>query len=135
LILVVDDDATVRRVLELLLRRFGYRVLVATSGAEGLALYRARGSEIALVILDVQMPEMSGPATLAALRQINPTVRCWFMSGCPAGIREALASNGIAEKVGHGVNAGVPEVLDKPFCLDRLETLLHAALGSPPPAA
>jgi CheY-like chemotaxis protein len=136
LILVIDDEPVVRRVLELYLAGLGYRVIVAEGGAEGLALYRARGKEVALVILDVHMPRMSGPATLAALRQIDPGVRCWFMSGCaPADLREGPFSCDASELESDRSDAGAPQVLDKPFSLNRLEMLLRAALGTPGPIA
>jgi CheY-like chemotaxis protein len=132
LILVIDDDSAVRRVLELHLRRFGYRVAVAEGGPEGLALYRELGSEVALVLLDVHMPAMSGPATLAALRQIDPVVRCWFMSGFPAGILPARSPSDHPQHQGHEMDLRVGEVLNKPFHMAHLEALLRSALGCPP---
>jgi CheY-like chemotaxis protein len=123
LILVVDDEPAVRRMLELQLRRLGYRAAVAEDGPEALALFRALRGEVALVLLDVQMPQMNGPATLAALQQIDPAVRCCFMSGFP--------ENLVPHQSEDASSLGMVEILDKPFRLDQLEALLRAAVGPP----
>src|SRR5262249_49663272 len=80
-ILVVDDDPSVRALLGIVLRRQGFTAWVAADGLEALDLYRRHSAEIALVLLDVRMPVMDGPQTWAALQQVNPGVRCCFISG------------------------------------------------------
>jgi CheY-like chemotaxis protein len=80
-VLVVDDDAGVRRLLEVGLPGPGLAVRVAASGPEAVALYRRHHRSIGVVLLDVRMPGMDGPATLAALQQVVPGLRCCFMSG------------------------------------------------------
>jgi CheY-like chemotaxis protein len=54
---------------------------VAANGTEAIDLYRQHHQTLSLVLLDVRLPDMDGPATLAALQQIKPQVRCCFMSG------------------------------------------------------
>ncbi len=81
LVLVVDDDPAVRRVQERTLVRAGLRVLTAADGDEGVATFRARPSDVALVVLDLTMPRMGGQATLEALRAIDPSVRVVLTSG------------------------------------------------------
>jgi CheY-like chemotaxis protein len=80
-VLVVDDEEAVRRLLELLLRRTGFTVRSAASGQEAVNRFREYHESIAVVLLDVQMPGMDGPATLAALHEIDPNIECCFMSG------------------------------------------------------
>jgi CheY-like chemotaxis protein len=80
-VLVVDDDAGVRAMLQMGLGMHGLSVWLAAGGPEALDLFRAEGQRIALVLLDVRMPGMDGPQTLAGLRQINPAVPVWFMTG------------------------------------------------------
>ncbi len=80
-VLIADDEPIVRRLLEMALRAAGRRVLTAANGAEALRLYQDREGRVNLVLLDVQMPELDGPQTLAALRRITPDVRVAFMSG------------------------------------------------------
>ena len=67
--------------LDLVLRRDGFTVRLAASGQEAVELYQQHRQTIALVFLDVQMPKLDGPGTLAALREINPDLSCCFMSG------------------------------------------------------
>jgi CheY-like chemotaxis protein len=59
----------------------GFTVKSAASGQEGIRLYRECQQRRPVVLLDVQMPGMDGPATLAALQKFDPEVKCCFMSG------------------------------------------------------
>ncbi len=65
-ILVVDDEAKMRRVLEIMLQKMGHRVFGAGNGNEALTVFAAHA--IDLVIADVRMPEMDGIELLANLR-------------------------------------------------------------------
>jgi len=80
-ILVVDDQPGVLRMMSAVLGHFGFIVHSASSGREAVELYRRNHRSIGAVLLDVQMPALDGPATLAALRQIDEVVVCCFMSG------------------------------------------------------
>lgn len=80
-VLVVDDDATVRRALARSLSLFGYTVIEAGSGPECVDVFRSRRTEIRAVLLDMVMPGMSGRATYLALREIEPEVSVILMSG------------------------------------------------------
>ena len=84
-VLVVDDDADVRRVVCLLLRSHGLAAREAAGGAEAVALYREHHGSIGVVLLDVMMPGLDGPGTLALLREIDPAVRCCFQTGGSGG--------------------------------------------------
>ncbi len=80
-VLVVDDVVAIGMMLDLALSQISFAVKVATTGHEAIEFYRKHHNEIALVILDVPMPGMDGPATFATLQQINPELKCCFMSG------------------------------------------------------
>lgn len=80
-ILVVDDDPMLLSLLRLALVRQGLEVWTCPSGSEALDRYRTDGGRIGLVLLDVCMPGLDGPATLAELRRLNPDVQACFMSG------------------------------------------------------
>ena len=80
-VLVVDDDAGACRLLEVGLRHSGLAVRLAASGPEAVAVYRRHFRSISVVLLDVKMPGMDGPQTPAALRALNPALRCCVMSG------------------------------------------------------
>jgi CheY-like chemotaxis protein len=80
-ILLADDEEVVSRLGETILRRHGYRVLMAADGVEAVDVYRRQPQDIDLVILDLSMPRLSGPETLRELRQINPAVHVLISSG------------------------------------------------------
>jgi CheY-like chemotaxis protein len=80
-ILVVDDDQIVLGLLKTVLVREGFQVWASPSGHDALDVYGRNRDGIDLVLLDVCMPGLDGPGTLAELRRVNPAVRCCFMSG------------------------------------------------------
>lgn len=80
-VLVIEDQRLLRNALKEGFRHRGFDVWTAANGAEGVALYQQFGPQIDIVLSDVQMPVLDGPATLDALREMNPCVRCCFMTG------------------------------------------------------
>ena len=96
-ILLVEDDLHLRTVAQRLFEKVGYRVHAAADGAEGLAAYGARASEIDLVITDMVMPKVSGLMVYEAIRRKQGSakpVKILFTSGYPApDFRESLASD------------------------------------------
>lgn len=109
LILFVDDEQVIRTVVQKILERHGYRVLTAANGAEAVSLYAAQGREIAVVITDMHMPIMDGPATIIALQTLNPRVKIIGSSG--------LAANGGVAKA---ASAGVRHFLPKPYTAEKM---------------
>jgi anti-sigma B factor antagonist len=87
-VLVVDDETAVLCILAARLRLAGYQVWVASHGQQAIDLYQRYRGEIAVVLLDVLMPDLDGPHTLIALRKLCSTVRCCFMTGDPGGYTE-----------------------------------------------
>src|SRR5215813_4335308 len=80
-ILVVDDEAEVRKLVGAMLTRQGYNVLTAESGELALKTYRKSPQPIDLLLTDVVAPGMSGPMLADQLTDINPKLRVLFMSG------------------------------------------------------
>ena len=80
-ILVVDDEEIVRSLTRATLERYGYQVLTAVDGPEGIRVFRERSGDIALVILDVAMPGMDGAKTLERMLEIRGDVRVLICSG------------------------------------------------------
>ena len=115
LVLVVDDEPAVRQITQQTLEAFGYRVAVAADGAEAVAIYARRSAEIAVVLTDMMMPVMDGPATIRVLRKMNPSVRIIAASGLDANA--------------HGVGLGISHFLPKPYAADRLLTTLRQILA------
>lgn len=113
-ILVVDDDAGVRRFLAAGLPREGFDVWLAASGPEASNVLRMCRPAIDIVLMDVRMPGRDGPATLAALQAQDPQVRCCFMSGDLGDYTE----DGLRR-------LGTGEVLRKPFTMAEAGRVLR----------
>lgn len=81
-ILLVEDNPDVRVLFSTFLRQAGYRVLEAADGRDALDTFEASAAEIDLVVTDVVMPNVSGPALASALRVRRPDVKVLYVSGC-----------------------------------------------------
>jgi CheY-like chemotaxis protein len=82
-ILVVEDEASLRSLFQKILSSLGYRVSAAAHGGEALLLVEEQGLKPDLVITDVVMPGMSGPALVERLRRTYRNLRVLYMSGYP----------------------------------------------------
>src|SRR3954466_6609811 len=80
-IIVADDDQSVRAALSAALRRLGYRVLEACSGAQAVQLAESEPGRIDMVLADVVMPSMTTDQLHARLSAAKPHARIAFMSG------------------------------------------------------
>ncbi len=118
-VLVVDDDAIVRRAVAAALGTLGYRTVDATGGADAVARYRAHRDELTAVLLDMAMPGMGGRATYLALCEIDSTVAVLLMSG--------YTHN---EEVQEILDLGVRGFVSKPYSVELLGDAL-AALHAP----
>ena len=81
LLLIIDDDPSVRKLLCRFASRAGFDTLVAEDGHAGLRLYLEHQKNVSLVVLDLSMPEMDGYETLSRLRLIDADVRVLISSG------------------------------------------------------
>lgn len=108
-VLIVDDDDMVRSVAKRQLDRLGYRVLEASNGQEALDVIAVERGGVDIVISDVVMPEMDGPAFLKAVRPLHPELKIIFVSGhTNDAFREAMGDDGSFA------------FLQKPFSLPKL---------------
>jgi PAS domain S-box-containing protein len=80
-ILVVEDEAALRAIVERILTRAGYQVITAASGPDALAVAQTQGGRIDLLLSDVVMPDMSGLDLAEALARDHPQMRIVLMSG------------------------------------------------------
>jgi nitrogen-specific signal transduction histidine kinase/ActR/RegA family two-component response regulator len=124
LVLVVDDESSIRDITQRTLEAFGYHVLTASDGAEAVAVFAQHRERIALVLTDMLMPVMDGPAVIMALTRMQPSVRIIAASGLNANDNLAKA-----------VNAGVKDFLPKPYAADTLLRLFREVLDRPPAGA
>jgi len=81
MVLLIDDESSVLRATQLLLEEVGYRVLIAHGGAEALRRFEEHRAEISLVVLDMIMPDMSGPEVFEKLRAMAEDVPVLLSSG------------------------------------------------------
>jgi PAS domain S-box-containing protein len=127
LVLVVDDESSIREITQQTLETFGYRVITAGDGAEAVALYARQANDIAVVLTDMMMPIMDGSATIQVLLRINPAIRIIATSGIASGDNVAKARQ-----------AGAPDFLVKPYTAETLLKFLREVLDRPvrpPPVA
>jgi DNA-binding response OmpR family regulator len=117
-VLVADDEPTILRLLELGLTSQGFVVWAAASGQEALDLFQQHAGEIELALLDVQMPALDGPQTLAALRALRPALKCCFMSGNTGAYTEQEL-----------LDCGAVRVFHKPFNLAELMAYFRRLTG------
>jgi CheY-like chemotaxis protein len=114
-ILVAEDEPQVRRVVAQILRRSGYRVLLASNGMEAVQLIRKSDEPVHLAILDVVMPELGGPETWEQIRLLRPEIRVLFASG----YTDERDSSRLPSKV---------NLLAKPFRMDELLVRIRQTL-------
>jgi DNA-binding NtrC family response regulator len=117
-IMVVDDDASIRRTLQLLLTRAGYEVIQASDGSEAVRLWRDRGAD--LVITDLHMPQKDGIETIIELLSHTPGIRIIAMSG--GGQTKRL------DLLGNVTLLGSVLTIEKPFTLTEMMTMVTRAL-------
>jgi nitrogen-specific signal transduction histidine kinase len=118
LILVVDDEASIREALRSLLELQGYRVLTAESGEDAIkACIRHQGA-IRLVVTDMMMPGMDGLDLIRALRVLHPSIRIIASSGLDQAMNRAELNS-----------LGVAELVDKPFTPVLILNAVAHALG------
>jgi two-component system, cell cycle sensor histidine kinase and response regulator CckA len=123
---VVDDERTVLSTVRDGLTAHGYRVLEALDGETALAVAESHQEQIALLLVDVAMPGLSGPEVAARLHATRPDTKVLYMSGFSTEVT-----------VVHGISAGDP-LLVKPFSLETLgrkvkELVEHRSPFSRPP--
>jgi DNA-binding NtrC family response regulator len=120
-VLVIDDEQGIRSLLDMLLSRKGYGVVLADGGRKGLELFRRERPDV--IVLDLNMPEMDGVAVLQQVRSLNPDQPVIIFTGA-----------GTPEKEQRVHALGVSEFVEKEFSLHRLGDALKRVLKTPDPA-
>lgn len=118
-ILVVDDDAEIRGLLDTLLRRRGMKVLTASDGLEGLTLFERHMERIQVILLDLTMPGMNGLEVSKAIRALRPDV-------------PIIISSGVVEEVTfeHSQRPRSVALLQKPYNTEILYAAIEAAVAA-----
>jgi DNA-binding response OmpR family regulator len=109
-VLVIDDEAQIRRMLRKALEREGYKVMDAADGSEGISLFREHPTD--LVLTDILMPNKEGLETIMALKRDFPEVKILAMSG--GGVIDSVSCLRMAKGL------GATHVYTKPFKIKAL---------------
>jgi len=115
LILVVDDQIQLRALLQRMLERQGAEVVVASDGVEAVEAIERLGPRVALVLMDIQMPRMTGIEAARRIRALSPDPRIVLMSAQVTGISET-----VREEI------KLYAFLSKPFGRDTLMDMIPA---------
>jgi CheY-like chemotaxis protein len=117
-VLVVDDEQSVRNVSRAMLERLGFKAVLAESGREAMEIVRTQGRKLTCALLDLTMPGEKGDAVFAALRQLEPDLPILVSSGWHES--EAVPRLGAA---------GHCRFLQKPYATRDLGEALDLLLG------
>jgi two-component system cell cycle sensor histidine kinase/response regulator CckA len=117
IILVVDDEPEVRKLVGAMVAQFGHRAITADSGEHALTLFKRQGAPIDLLVTDVVAPGMSGPMLADKLSELQPDLKVLYISGYD---NTNVVQKYVVEK-GHAL-------LTKPFTVKELEAKMHDLL-------
>ena len=120
-VLVIDDEPGIRNLLDTLLSRKGYDVVLADGGRKGLELFRRERPDA--VVLDLKMPEMDGVTVLTQLRNADQKLPVIILTGAGTPETERQMSA-----------LGVSEFIEKEFSMHRLGDALKRLIKTPNPA-
>ena len=120
LVLLVDDEATVRNIGSEMLADFGFETITACDGREALDIFQQRSRDIKFVLMDLTMPRMGGEEAFRELRRIDPDVKVIICSG--------YNEQEVSQKF---VGKGLAGFLKKPYLLDSLQKLIQQVTAAP----
>ena len=115
-IVIADDEANIRRVLEAIFTKEGYDVLIAENGKAALGLV-SENPDVDVVISDLIMPDMSGVDVLEAVKQINPSISVLM-----------ITAHGTIKSAVDAMRLGAFDYITKPFDMDEIKVVVKKAL-------
>jgi CheY-like chemotaxis protein len=118
---VIDDEDAVRQTAKSALESYGYNVLLASNGREGVSLFRQRNNAIVAVLLDMTMPVMSGEEAFMHLTSIRQNIPVLLSSG----YNEAEATRRFTGK-------GLAGFIQKPYTAASLAEKIKAVIQNVP---
>lgn len=112
-ILAVDDEDSVRLILQAILSSLHYTIILAKDGKEAIDIYKKRGKDIDLVVLDMIMPKMNGKETYTKLKEMNPDIKVIVCSG--------YSNEG---EIAAMRKMGIDGYIHKPFTTEKLSSTI-----------
>ena len=119
LILVVEDESSIREITSTTLKTYGYKVITAAHGKEAVALYAQNRNKIKAVLMDLMMPVMDGYASIRAIKKIDPDARIIAVSGLPE-----------KDKLSNIEYSFAKVFLPKPYTSERLLKTIHEVINA-----
>ncbi|MGD9330556.1 MAG: PAS domain S-box protein, partial [Desulfobacterales bacterium] len=117
-IMLVDDEKAILDACSSMLKKLGYKVIIARGGHEAIDIYQKRQAQIDLVILDIIMPDLKGGEVFDRLVAINPGVRVLLSSGYS-----------IEDQAAEIISRGCDGFIQKPYQLDQLHQRIREIIG------
>ncbi|HEY9167313.1 MAG TPA: PAS domain S-box protein [Candidatus Kryptonia bacterium] len=117
-ILVVDDESSIREIARATLEAYGYQVLVAGDGAEAIAVFVKNMDNVRTIIIDNMMPVLDGKSAVAALRRIETGVKI-------------IATSGLQEEVLGAFSEQIDAFINKPFTGEKLLKTVYEVMNEP----
>ncbi len=117
IILIVDDEMLITEILAKIVSRINYRSHICINGREAVDYYRKNGDEVALIILDMIMPEMNGYETFNAIRNMDPSAKILIVSGYA-----------LEEDAAYMQKKGAVGFIEKPFHSEQLISVVEKIL-------
>ena len=118
-ILIVDDEQVLLDLIEAILSRNGYKVLIAKDGLQAIEQYKTHQNEIVLIFSDVGMPNLNGYDMFMRLKEINPSIRVIIGSGY-------IDDNQKDELLKSGVKRFIPKPYNPPEMLKTIREVLDS---------
>lgn len=116
MILVVDDESSIREIARATLEAYGYQVIVAGDGAEAIAAFVKNMGNVRAIIIDNMMPVMDGKAAIPALKRIRAEVKI-------------IATSGLQEEITGPFFELADSFMSKPFTGEKLLSTVHEVIG------
>jgi DNA-binding response OmpR family regulator len=117
-VLIVEDEQELRSLFAILLEMEGFKVFQANDGSQGLDLLQKHAGEVALLITDLNLPQVAGMDVIARARALNPAIKIVGTSG--------MGGKAVREMV---IKAGADEFIAKPFqpseAISKLKAILR----------
>jgi len=117
LILVVDDEASIRKVASEILEKCGYSVITAADGDKAIKIFKEKHLRIKLVLLDIAMPKMSGLEVFQKMKKVNPEVKVLVVSG----FRQD-------KRISEAIREGARGFIQKPYTMAELSKKIKEVL-------
>jgi signal transduction histidine kinase/CheY-like chemotaxis protein len=118
MVLLIDDEEVVREIGHDMLKTLGLKCLTAANGTEGIEIFKKNSTEITLVILDIEMPGISGEKVFHILKELRPEIKILIASGYG---REYLETEIFKSKISN--------FIPKPFKMEQLSYQVNKLIG------